>query len=318
MFTNGKTWLDTDGNPIHAHGGWMLRHDGFWYWYGEDRRGDSYVSCYRSRDLHSWENRGAVLTAHSRCEKMRVRSDLTLLRPADEVSPDSAQRNLSVCVGRKVNIERPKVLYCAETHQFVMWAHYENGIDYHCAAACIATCDTPDGDFVYRGSFNPFGNMSRDCTVFTDGNGDAYFLSASRGNADMKIYRLTADYMNTDEEVRTVFQGEYREAPAVFRRNGKYYMLSSFCTGWAPNQGKYSVSDAMDGRWSILRDFGDETTYRSQPAFVLPLEDGRYIYVGDRWGGKGDAYFTSTYVMLELHFDADGNLTMEYSDESAL
>ena len=29
-FRNGEPWLDTDGNVIHAHGGHMLHHDGWW------------------------------------------------------------------------------------------------------------------------------------------------------------------------------------------------------------------------------------------------------------------------------------------------
>ena len=302
MHYNGKPMLDTAGNPIHAHGGHMLRYGEYWYWYGEDRRGDAYVSCYRSADLHSWEYRGTVLSADSPTAPMRVRADRTLRRGD----------------GGKVNIERPKVLYCEATGQFVMWAHYENGENYLAASACIATSDTPDGEFVYRGSFRPYGNMSRDCTLFPDDNGDAYFLSASRDNADMKVYRLAEDYMNVDEEVRTLFQGEYREAPAVFKREGTYGMLSSFCTGWAPNQGKFSLSDKMDGRWSLLEDFGDETTFHSQPAFVLEPGDGRYIYVGDRWGGNGEAYFTSTYVILEIRFTEDGRPYIEYTDESAL
>ena len=126
------------------------------------------------------------------------------------------------------------------------------------------------------------------------------------------------DIPNVDEEVRTLSQGEYREAPAVFKREGTYGMLSSFCTGWAPNQGKYSLSERMDGRWSLLEDFGDETTFHSQPAFVLEPGDGRYIYVGDRWGGNGEAYFTSTYVILEIRFTEDGRPYIEYTDESAL
>ena len=36
----------------------------------------------------------------------------------------------------------------------------------------------------------------------------------------------------------------------------KYYMLTSFCTGWAPNQGKYAVADSIEGRWSMLTEIG--------------------------------------------------------------
>lgn len=31
----GEVWKDTDGNPINAHGGGLLYHDGTYYWYGE-------------------------------------------------------------------------------------------------------------------------------------------------------------------------------------------------------------------------------------------------------------------------------------------
>lgn len=318
---NGQPILDTDGNPIHAHGGHMLHHGEYWYWYGEDRRGDSYVSCYRSADLHNWEYRGTVLSADSPVQPMRVKSNLTLRRKvsAESTAPKTnAAPPVTPIEKGKVNIERPKVLYCARTAQFVMWAHYENGENYLDAAACIATSDTPDGPFTYRGSFRPYGNMSRDCTLFLDDNGDAYFISASRDNADLKVYRLAPDYMNVDEEVRTLFQGEYREAPAVFRHEGHYYMLSSQCTGWRPNQGGFSVANSMEGRWSIIENFGDETTFRSQPAFVLPLENDRFIYVGDRWEGGGEAYFTSTYVILEIRFTEDGHPYIEYTDKSAL
>ncbi|MBQ3590823.1 MAG: hypothetical protein II979_02695 [Clostridia bacterium] len=35
---NGTPYLDIDGNGIHAHGGYILQHEGWYYWYGEDRR----------------------------------------------------------------------------------------------------------------------------------------------------------------------------------------------------------------------------------------------------------------------------------------
>lgn len=318
MRINGQPWLDTDGNVIHAHGGHMLRHGEFWYWYGEDRRDDNYVSCYRSKDLKNWENRGAVLTVNSNVKPMEVRSDLTIKRNVEGIIDRIDGLNVIPASKGKVNIERPKVLYCEKTKQFVMWAHYENGVDYSAASACIATCDTPDGNFTYRGSFRPYGNMSRDCTLFMDDDGDAYFISSSRDNADLKIYRLTADFMNVDEDVRTLFQGTHREAPALLKRNGKYILLTSMCTGWAPNQCGFSVCNAIDGRWTMNENFGDETTFKSQPAFVLTLDDGRYIYFADRWEGAGEKYFSSTYVTLEIQFDADGNPFIEYSDESAI
>ncbi len=304
MLKNGEKWFDTDGNVIHAHGGHMLFHEGFFYWYGEDRRDDIYVSCYRSKDLKTWEFRNHVLTAASPTEATRVTADLKL--KSDD--------------GKKINLERPKVLYNEKTGKFVMWAHYENGTDYSIAAAAVASCDTPDGDFCYHGAFNPYGNMSRDCTLFKDGD-KAYFASASRDNKDLAVYLLTDDYLNVARQVNTLFQSEYREAPAFFKKDGKYFVISSWCTGWAPNQGTYAYSDSMDGIFSVNEKFGDETTFRSQSAFVIPVErNGKteYIYFGDRWGGNGEKYFESTYIVLEIKFDEKGMPYIEYSDEACL
>lgn len=294
---NGVVWEDMNGLPIHAHGGCILRHNEYYYWYGEDRRNNFYVSCYRSRDLSNWEFRRHILTTESKMEGYRVRTKLQLVRED----------------GGKVNLERPKVLFNEKTGKFVLWVHFENGKDYLEAAVGIASCDTPDGDFTYHGHFNPYGYMSRDCTLFQDDDGTAYFISAARDNADLHVYRLSDDYMNVEKLIHQLWQGEYREAPAVTKIRGKYYMLSSFCTGWAPNQGKYAVADSMEGRWSDLMEIGDETTYRSQPAFILQ-KDGQVLYFGDRWGGNGEKYFESGYVVYPL-MEKNGTLVMQYTDE---
>jgi hypothetical protein len=296
---NGEVWYDTQGDVIHAHGGQILFKDGFYYWYGENRTENQYVSCYRSKDLMNWEFRNHVLTADSKVQEFRVRSDTRLTGEN----------------GRKVNLERPKVLFNESTEKFVMWMHYENGTDYSCAACAVATCDLPDGDFIYHGSFNPFGYMSRDCTLFQDPDGTAYFISASRDNADLHVYRLTADYMNIECLVHKLWQGEYREAPAVMERNGKYYMFSSFCTGWAPNQCKYACAEGMEKRWSSLAEIGDCTTYHTQPAFILPAtgaEGTSYIYVSDRWNGEN--YHDSRYVFLPVLFDGNDMPVLKYND----
>lgn len=290
--TNGEIWRDTDGNILHAHGGHILFHGGVYYWYGENRTENRYVSCYSSSDLVNWTFRNHVLTADSPTAPTRVRSDLRLTGDT----------------GGKVNLERPKVLYNERTGKFVMWMHYENGMDYRCAAAAVASCDTPDGDFVYHGSFNPYGAMSRDCTLFRDGD-RAYFLSASRDNADMHMYLLQEDWLNIERLEGRFWPGEYREAPALVKKDGLYYIFTSFCTGWAPNQCRYACSKRLEDGFGQLRDVGDETTYRSQPAFILTVsgsETVSYIYVGDRWDAAN--YFNSRYVWYPLEFAPDGSV----------
>lgn len=302
-FRNGEPWLDTDGNVIHAHGGHMLHHDGWWYWYGENRTENNYVSCYRTKDFKSFEFRGNIITTETPTEGYRVHTDLSL-----------AGKNADGTI-HKVNLERPKVLWCERTKKFVLWCHYENGVDYHDARCAVASSDYPDHGFVYHGSFNPFGDMARDCTLFMDGE-DAYFTAASRDNRDLHVWKLTKDFMSVSKLVNNLFQNESREAPAFFKKDGRYYLLTSYCTGWAPNQGKWSSSDSIDGEWEINEKFGDETTFRSQPAFVLE-KDGKFIYFADRWGGNGH-YNDSTYVVLEIKFREDGSPYIEYSDEAAL
>lgn len=302
-FRNGEPWLDTDGNVIHAHGGHMLHHDGWWYWYGENRTENNYVSCYRTKDFKSFEFRGNIITTETPTEGYRVQTDLSL-----------AGKNADGTI-HKVNLERPKVLWCERTKKFVLWCHYENGVDYHDARCAVASSDYPDHGFVYHGSFNPFGDMARDCTLFMDGE-DAYFTAASRDNRDLHVWKLTKDFMSVSKLVNNLFQNESREAPAFFKKDGRYYLLTSYCTGWAPNQGKWSSSDSIDGEWEINEKFGDETTFRSQPAFVLE-KDGKFIYFADRWGGNGH-YNDSTYVVLEIKFREDGSPYIEYSDEAAI
>ena len=100
---NGTLWKDINGNDIHAHGGFILKYNEYFYWYGEDRRDNTYVSVYRSLDLKNWEFRNSVLTTESKAEELIVRQ------------PDFSLINK---YGKKVNIERPKVLYNKNTNKF--------------------------------------------------------------------------------------------------------------------------------------------------------------------------------------------------------
>ena len=92
-------------------------------------------------------------------------------------------------------------------------------------------------------------------------------------------------------------------------------MFSSFCTGWTPNQCKYSISEGIEKQWSILTKIGDESTFRTQPAFFLTIkgtEGISYIYVSDRWNGKD--YNDSRYVFLPVTFDEKDLPVMNYCD----
>ncbi|MFC8943162.1 family 43 glycosylhydrolase, partial [Streptomyces griseoincarnatus] len=158
---NATQFTDTSGNPLHAHGGGVVKVGEYYYWFGENRNSDNtfrYVSAYRSTDLVHWEFRNHVLTEAS--------------------APELAT----------ANIERPKVMYNQATGKFVMWMHKENGADYSEARAAVAVSDTVDGNYTYQRSFRPLGHMSRDIGVFVDTDGTGYMYSAANENYDLHIY----------------------------------------------------------------------------------------------------------------------------------
>ncbi|MFF1874077.1 RICIN domain-containing protein [Streptomyces sp. CB03911] len=289
---NATQFTDPSGNPVHAHGGGVVKVDQYYYWFGEDRNADNtfrYVSVYRSTDLKTWEFRNHALTQ------------------ATDPELGSA------------NIERPKVMYNAATHQFVMWMHKENSADYGEARAAVAVSGTVDGDYSYKGSFRPLGEMSRDITTFVDTDGTGYMISAANENRDLHVYKLTADYTGIQSQVQNLWQGSSREAPAMFKRNGVYFLLTSGATGWAPNQQKYATATSITGSWSGLKDVGDSTTFRSQTAYVLPVQGTagtNFLYMGDRWGNSmGKSVNDSQYVWLPVKFPTKTSMSLEYSPQ---
>ena len=210
-FQPGQVWNDTDGNPINAHGGGLLYHEGTYYWYGEYKKGETVlpewatwecyrtdvtgISCYSSKDLMNWKFEGIVLPA--------VKDD-----PNHDLHPSKV-------------LERPKVIYNQKTGKFVMWAHVESA-DYSKACAGVAVADSPTGPFDYLGSFRPNNAMSRDQTVFVDDDGRAYQFYSSEENATLYISLLTDDYLKPSGRYTRNFINLSREAPAVFKHDGKY------------------------------------------------------------------------------------------------
>ncbi|WP_437663516.1 RICIN domain-containing protein [Sorangium sp. So ce1182] len=299
---NGIQWADTSGNPIQAHGGGVIKVGSYYYWFGENRNPDGTfyaVSCYRSADLRRWEFRNHVLTMDSDQD----------LDPA--------------------NIERPKVVYNESTGEFVMWMHWENGVNYGEARAAVASSSTVDGDYTYHGSFRPLsdsgvsdhgkrGYMSRDCGLFVDDDRKAYFISASNENYDLNLYELTPDYLAIERLTAVLFPGGHREAPALFKRNGAYFLLTSGATGWSPNQARYATSRALGTGWSAMTNVADGTTYHSQSTYVLPVQGSAgtaYLYMGDRWAGAWSGRVNdSTYVWQPISFPSDTTMSMSWNN----
>jgi len=299
-FQPGQVWLDTDGKPIQAHGGGVLYHNGTYYWYGENKdtittrqhvpvRG---VSCYSSKDLYNWKNEGLVLKA--------VPGDST-----HDLHPSKV-------------LERPKVIYNPRTKQFVMWMHVDTRPGYKYARAGVATSPSPTGPFTYQSSVRPNDAMSRDMTIFQDDDGRAYHLHSSEDNRTMYISELSGDYLRHNGNYQRIYVNKLREAPALFKRGGKYYLITSGCTGWSPNPADYAVADSVIGTWTSqgnpCRGPKSEITFNSQSAFVLPVRGKKdaYIFMADRWNPKD--LHDSRYIWLPLTFEGD-SLRLRWQDD---
>lgn len=327
-----KTWPDTDGVHINAHGGGVLYHDGVYYWFGEHkiagRRGNSAqvgVRCYSSSDLYNWKNEGVALT----------------------VSEDRDSEIVRGCV-----IERPKVIYNAKTKQFVMWFHLElRGRGYSAARTGLAVADAPAGPYSYIKSFRPnagkqpvmgadqtatlsgedffkrdmeAGQMARDMTLFVDDDGKAYHIHASEENYTLHISELNDEYTGFTGQFSRVMPFGHYEAPAICKYDGKYYMLTSGCTGWAPNAARSMVADNIFGPWTSLGNpcrgtnpqngLGPEKTFGGQSTYILPVQGQKKAFIAmfDIWtpGNPIDGH----YIWLPVQFE-NGKIIIEWTDQ---
>ncbi len=348
-----------------------------YYWYGEHKGANNIetgaetgtpaigISCYSSKDLYSWANEGVVLPVFNNPQITDGSgTDKTILyMPEDKYTAFNAlYTDLTLEEKQKMYeefhwnrvVERPKVVYNKKSGKYVMWWHQDGPTvgRYTVAAGGVAISESPTGPFQYLGTSrlpnvgNTYGSggegMLRDMTLFVDDDETGYLIYASEDNATTIIMRLNEEYTapsGTTErkDYVRVFQGMYREAPAVFKDGNCYYMITSGQTGWNPNPCKYSVAmNGIMGEWSELEFFCkndytlDEkatvdpekgTTYKSQSTFVLPVRDqegktvpGKFIYMGDRWFREN--LKDSRYIWLPIDLDRENHtLTMEWKDE---
>jgi hypothetical protein len=317
----GKPWTDTDGRPIDAHSGGFLKVADTYYWYGESHRlglgNQTGITCYSSTDLCRWKNEGVVL-------------------PKESMPP--AYRDAGV-------VERPKVLFNPKTGKFVMWMHLDaEGYIHACAGVALA--DSPSGRFRFLRAFRPIaydygermndprrapfrekerGNTYRDMTLFADDDGRSYAVYSAEDNASIYIALLNADFTDVARPSvlgRTwarAIPNRYREAPALCKYNGRYYLITSGTTGWLPNPASYSVAPNILGPWETVGNpcsgAGSELTFHSQGTFILPAPgrtDGSFIFMADRWVEA--ALATSSYVWLPFRIGPAGTIDLHATD----
>jgi hypothetical protein len=280
----GGIWLDESGKQIQAHGGGIIKHGNYYYWYGEDRSqgldtAKRYVSCYESADLLNWKFKGDVL---------------------QQTDPEH--------LGSNWVLERPKVFYNSKQHKYVMYFHLDD-YDYKVARVGIAVSTNPDGPFTYVKSFRPLGHESRDIGQFIDDDGTAYLVFEDRPYG-FRIARLSYDYLNVEKQMSLI--PKHMEGGAIVHYKGLYYVIGSALTGWDPNPNLYATAPSLEGPWSAFVDIAppDQKTYGSQSTMMLKIYGTKtttVIFMADIWLPKKQ--WDSRYLWMPLKI-GDGKLRL--------
>jgi hypothetical protein len=313
-FVPGEKWFDTEGKIINAHGGGIVKYGKKYYWFGEHKIegkiGNSAqvgVHCYSSSDLYNWKDEGIALSVVENDSASPIAKGCILERPKViynkkynhfvmwfhlELKGSSYSSALTgVAVSKSVT--GPYKFIKALRPNVNTWpVNYPDSLKTKVFDLSSAQWWTPEWyKMVYEGSFlhRDFasGQMSRDMTLFVDDNGKAYHIHSAEENLTLNISELTDDYLDFSGKYSWIFPAGHNEAPAMFKYQNKYYLITSGCTGWNPNAARIAVADSIFGQWTFLGNpaVGNDSTitFNSQSTYVLTLEEGKYIFMADRW-----------------------------------
>ena len=286
----GITFTDTNGNAVNAHGGGIIKVCDTFYLHGEyflstttdnDFNG---FSMYSSKDLATWNNEGIIL-------------------------PQQASGQL----GPNRKGERPHIIKCPSTGEFVLYAHSADTTYQADKEVVYATSTTINGKYAFKGSLtNATGTIAAhsDMSALTDGN-DAYVVTESGW-----VYTLSSDchsWVSSKQYSAVNGMTGGIEAPTVFKANNTYYWIGSDKTVWLANDDFYSTAPAMSGPWTYqgyLAPAG-KLTWMTQSTWVLKVAGSQgttYVYWGDHWYGNQDTTAPgkhnnlATYVFQPLIF----------------
>lgn len=347
FFMPGEKWNDTDGVHINAHGGGIVFNKGIYYWYGEyktsGKAGNTTlfgVNCYSSTDLYHWKNEGIVL---------KVEDD-----PNSEITKGCVIERPKVVFNKKTekyvmwfhlelknqgyNAARTGVAISDTPHgpfkfiksfrpnagvwpkgfkdEFKVNSEKDNNLKDWSAEWIEAV---KNGLYVRR-DFDK-GQMARDMTIYVDTDGKAYHIHSSEENLTLHISELTDDYLDFTNNWTVVAPAGHNEAPAIFKKDNIYYMITSGCTGWDPNEARSFKSKSIWGPWESLGNpcigANANLTFNSQSTYILPVQnkEGSFIFMADSWRPKDP--IDGRYVWLPIEI-SNGKPVLKWHDKWSL
>lgn len=343
----GAIWPDDKGDHINAHGGGVLYMKGTYYWFGEHKSEKTSaalkgVTCYSSKDLVHWKNEGIALPVMPENSGSDIESGCVLERPKVVYNKKTntyvmwfhlelkgkgyEAARVGVAVSDKpvgpykfIRSYRP----CAN-----FWPDNltEEGRNSKVKSADFEQWWTPEwrqavkeGLFVRRDQEG--GQMSRDMTVFVDDDKKAYHIYSSEENLTLQIAELSADYQSHTGKYIRLFPGGLNEAPAIFKKDGTYFMITSGCTGWAPNEARLFSAPSIQGPWkqhpNPCQGVDAALTFHGQSTYILPVvgKKDAFIFMADRW--TPDHPSDARYLWLPILFE-NGLPVLKWMDRWSL
>lgn len=349
QFKNGQLWLATDGEHINAHGGNIIFHEGTYYWYGEHRpyRGfttEKGIAVYSSADLQQWKNEGIALSV-SEENGHDIERGCIMERP--KVIYNKVTRKFVMLFHLELKgrgYEAARVAF-AESDSPTGPFRYLRSTRLHAGKwpfnmnqQQIAAAKNTDaskwdkwwtpkwrkevekGMYLWRDMNS--GQMSRDMTVYIDDDGRAYHITSSQENLTLLISELTNDYLDYTGRYVMVAPGGQNEAPCIFKHDGRYWLICSGCTGWAPNEARLFTADNIWGPWHQLPSpfMGVATGYHDMPAHKTFGAQGTYImkagkefvFMADIWNPRHLSQ--SLHLWLPISFNEKGTPVIKWTD----
>ena len=336
-FTNtimpGEIWNDNRKIHINAHGGGILFRNGVYYWYGEHKDeltnvANVGINCYSSRDLINWKFEGVVLAVVTNNDSSDITTGCIMERP--KVVYNEKTQKYVLWFHLELKGQGYKAARVAMAISDSPTGTFEYVRSYRPNAGIyplnfspeqkndtLTLADIPkserqqllaaveNGLYVRRDLDS--GQMSRDMTIFVDDDKKAYHIFASEENQTLQIAELTSDYQSHTGRYVRILAGKHNEAPAILKKDGKYFLITSDCTGWAPNAARMAVADSLFGTWTELGNpcvgKNANLTFNSQGTYILKVEGKKdsYIFMADRWTPKTP--IDGRYIWLPILFE---------------
>ena len=343
--TPGQEWPDRKGEHINAHGGGLLFHEGKYYWYGENRPARGFttevgVEVYSSSDLMNWEDEGVALAVSEEAGH-DIERGCIMERPKVVRNPKTGKFVMLFHLELKGKGYAAARVGFAESDSPVGPFRFIRALRPNAGkwptdfsrreirkAKKLKEADykewwTPEWREAIREGLLlardvPGGQMSRDMTVYVDDDGKAYHIYSAEENLTLNLAELTDDYLDYTGRYVRIAPGGQNEAPTIFKRDGVYWMITSGCTGWAPNEARMFKAASLWGPWGPLPSpfVGKDAkkSFHTQGTYIFKVEgteDG-FVFMADRWNPQ--SLKNSRHIWLPIDFEADGTPVIRWVD----